>query len=68
MLTPAPLPPPNGNLYCTCSSLSFFLYSSIDRLLDYVPDLIEKVNNMLNKQMQNCLFNILFTFSIKSGT
>ena len=27
--------------------------SSIDRLLDYVPDLIEKVNNMLNKQMQN---------------
>ena len=27
--------------------------SAIDRLLDYVPDLIEKVNNMLNKQMQN---------------
>lgn len=27
--------------------------SSIDKLLDYVPDLIEKVNSMLNKQMQN---------------
>lgn len=26
--------------------------SSIDKLLDYVPDLIEKVNNMLNKSMQ----------------
>ena len=25
--------------------------SAIDRLLDYVPDLIEKTNNMLNKQM-----------------
>ena len=24
--------------------------SSIDRLLDYVPDLIEKANNMLNKK------------------
>ena len=27
--------------------------SCLDRLLDYVPDLIEKVNVMLNKQMQN---------------
>lgn len=27
--------------------------SSIDRLLDYVPDLIDKVNSMLNKQMDN---------------
>jgi sporulation protein YtfJ len=27
--------------------------SCLDRLLDYVPDLIEKVNSMLNKQMQN---------------
>ena len=27
--------------------------SSIDKLLDYVPDLMEKVNNMLNKQMNN---------------
>lgn len=27
--------------------------SSIDKLLDYVPDLIEKVNSMLNKTMQN---------------
>lgn len=27
--------------------------SSIDKLLDYVPDLIEKVNNLLNKNMQN---------------
>ena len=27
--------------------------SSIDKLLDYVPDLIEKVNSMLNKQMEN---------------
>lgn len=27
--------------------------STLDRLLDYVPDLIEKVNSMLNKQMQN---------------
>ena len=27
--------------------------SCLDRLLDYVPDLIEKVNAMLNKQMQN---------------
>ena len=27
--------------------------SSIDRLLDYVPDLIEKVNQMFNKTMQN---------------
>ena len=27
--------------------------SAIDRLLDYVPDLIDKVNAMLNKQMQN---------------
>ena len=25
--------------------------SAIDRLLDYVPDLIDKTNNMLNKQM-----------------
>lgn len=27
--------------------------SSLDRLLDYVPDLIEKTNAMLNKQMNN---------------
>ena len=27
--------------------------SALDRLLDYVPDLIEKVNLMLNKQMQS---------------
>lgn len=27
--------------------------SAIDRLLDYVPDLIEKTNNILNKQMAN---------------
>lgn len=27
--------------------------SSIDKLLDYVPDLIEKVNSFLNKSMQN---------------
>lgn len=27
--------------------------SAIDRLLDYVPDLMEKVNNALNKSMQN---------------
>lgn len=27
--------------------------SSIDKLLDYVPDLVEKVNSILNKSMQN---------------
>ncbi len=27
--------------------------SAIDRLLDYVPDLMEKCNNILNKQMSN---------------
>lgn len=27
--------------------------SSLDRLLDYVPDLIEKTNNMMNRCMQN---------------
>ena len=27
--------------------------SSLDKLLDYVPDLIEKTNNMLNRCMQN---------------
>lgn len=27
--------------------------SSIDRLLDYIPDLIEKTNNMINKKMDN---------------
>lgn len=27
--------------------------SAIDKLLDYVPDLMDKVNNMLNKQMNN---------------
>lgn len=27
--------------------------SALDRLLDYVPDLIERTNNMLNKQMAN---------------
>ena len=27
--------------------------SCVDRLLDYVPDLVEKMNTILNKQMQN---------------
>lgn len=27
--------------------------SCVDRLLDYMPDVIEKVNNMMNKHMQN---------------
>ena len=27
--------------------------SSIDRLLDYMPDLIEKTNNMMNRCIQN---------------
>lgn len=27
--------------------------SAVDRLLDYVPDLMEKMNNYLNKSMQN---------------
>ncbi len=27
--------------------------STIDRLLDYVPDLVEKTNNLLNKSMNN---------------
>lgn len=27
--------------------------SAIDKLLDYVPDLMEKLNNMINKQMNN---------------
>lgn len=27
--------------------------SSIDKLLDYVPDLVEKANNIMNKAMQN---------------
>ncbi len=27
--------------------------SSIDKLLDYMPDLMEKVNNLMNKAMQN---------------
>ena len=27
--------------------------SSLDKLLDYIPDLIEKTNNMMNKHMQN---------------
>lgn len=27
--------------------------SSVDKLLDYVPDLIEKANSILNKKMQN---------------
>ena len=27
--------------------------SSIDKLLDYIPDLMEKVNNMMNRCMQN---------------
>ena len=27
--------------------------SAIDKLLDYVPDLMEKANNILNKQMNN---------------
>ncbi len=27
--------------------------SSVDRLLDYMPDLMERVNNFLNKSMQN---------------
>ena len=27
--------------------------SSIDKLLDYIPDMIEKANNLMNKAMQN---------------
>ena len=27
--------------------------SSIDKLMDYIPDLMERVNNMLNRCMQN---------------
>ena len=27
--------------------------SSLDKLLDYVPDLLEKTNNMMNKHLQN---------------
>ena len=27
--------------------------SCVDRLLDYMPDVIEKVNNMMNKHIQN---------------
>ena len=27
--------------------------SSIDKLLDYIPDLMEKANNMMNRCMQN---------------
>ena len=27
--------------------------SAVDKLMDYVPDLMEKVNNYLNKSMQN---------------
>ena len=27
--------------------------SSLDRLIDYMPDLIEKTNNMMNRCMQN---------------
>jgi len=27
--------------------------TSLDKLLDYVPDLFEKVNNMLNKSLKN---------------
>ncbi len=27
--------------------------SAVDKLLDYMPDAIDKVNNLLNKQMQN---------------
>ena len=27
--------------------------SAVDKLLDYIPDLMEKVNSMLNKNMQN---------------
>ena len=27
--------------------------SSMDKLLDYMPDLIEKTNNMMNRCMQN---------------
>lgn len=27
--------------------------SSLDKLLDYMPDLIEKTNNMMNRCMQN---------------
>jgi len=37
MLTPAPLPPPNGNLYCTCSSSSFLEYSFIVSPLNSLP-------------------------------
>lgn len=28
-------------------------FSSIDRLLDYIPDLMEKANNLMNKMMQD---------------
>ena len=28
-------------------------FSSIDRLLDYIPDLVEKANNLMNKMMQD---------------
>ena len=28
--------------------------SAIDRILDYVPDLLDKANEMLNKKMSNC--------------
>ncbi len=39
---------PNGvKLLPVCHS------SAVDRLLDYVPDLMEKMNNYLNKSMQN---------------
>ena len=37
MLTPAPLPPPNGNLYWMASSLSFLLYSSMVSPLNSLP-------------------------------
>ena len=39
--------PNNVKLLPICHS------SAIDRLLDYVPDLMEKTNNYLNKSMQN---------------
>ena len=32
--------------------------SSLDRLLDYVPDLVEKTNNLLNKQLNNMKKNL----------
>ena len=37
IFTPAPLPPPNGSLYCIASSLSILEYSSIVSPLNSLP-------------------------------